>query len=687
MGDLTTTIATPQASGDAFHVLRDCRALYLTLLEQALLEVDNLPPNAVKAFLQAVGTYYDEMTATRRRSGFEVAKGLTSSRITLVDESDLELEIRLGDFSAHLMESTGGDLWRVYLRFMTLLNRPDLSTADNPVGPRGISQGIVELCARMGEDQEKTLARVDRLENGFTRSLTGLYAALNDFLAERHVAPAQPAIVTSPEATTPTPGSLAGSAPTPATNLQSRLLGPATATPEKLAPAAFEALFARLDDLARSGKLTLPPVHSSTATSPSLEMLIPGLFDAADSASAQPASLSSSELGIPGGTTAAAGIDSIALIFRAILEMPELPEAIKTILFSLQIPLLKLALLDSRFFTAKAHPGHLLVDRIARAALGLPSDTPSGNPLCASIDNIAAGIRNKSASDIKVFEKAIGELNTLITERDSQVSRSAAAYLPLLHQVDRRKHAQQRCRDVIEQQLSPNVPAVIATFLRTHWQKVLLVSWMENGEQSTLWQDNTALVKDLLWSIEPKTEIDDRKHLAKMLPAVVRRLNAGMARIGLDEASQSSFLDACFALQTTAMRGATAPEAASPTTYAIAAAKSLAISELSTDKLLLKIYDLGTDATLPGHSTALPPPVGTWLRLTEIDEQPLCGLLCQISPDSGLLLIANPDWDFALAMHPDVLEQKLKAGSAHNCMHDSLFDKAAEQALHSPAAL
>jgi len=171
-----------------------------------------------------------------------------------------------------------------------------------------------------------------------------------------------------------------------------------------------------------------------------------------------------------------------------------------------------------------------------------------------------------------------------------------------------------------------------------------------------------------------------------MLPAVVQRLNAGMARIGLDEASQSSFLDACFALQTTAMRGAANPaEIAVPTAYA-SAGKSLAISELSTDKLLLKIYDQGADTTQPAHSTALPP-VGTWLRLTEIEEQAICGLLCQSSPDSGLLLIANPDWGFALAMHPDLLEQKLKTGSARNCTHDSLFDKAAEQALHSPAAL
>jgi len=672
------------ASGDAFHVLRDCRAFYLKLLEQALLEVEALPSRAVQAFLDAVGSYYDEMTATRRRSGFEVAKGLTSSRITLVDESDLELEIRLGEFAAHLMESSGGDLWRVYLRFVTLLNRPDLSTSDNPVGPRGISQGLVELCARMGEDQEKTRARIDRLEKGFSRSLTGLYTTLNDFLAERRISAAQPAIVSAPE--TSNPQGSPPSSPGPAANLQNKLLGGPGPLVTRLAPDALEQLFVRLDDLARSGKIALPPVHSSTATSPSLEMLIPGLFDSSEQASALPSSINSSELGIPGGTTAAASIDGISLIFRAILEMPELPEAIKTILFSLQIPILKVALLDNGFFTARTHPARLLIDRIARAALGLPADTPSSDPLCTGIDTIAARIRNRPGSDHKAFELAVNELNVLIAERDKQVAEAAEAYLPLVHQVERRKRATLRCRQEIEQRLAPDVPAAIASFLRTHWQKLLLINALEHGEQSLPWAENIALVDDLLWSIRPKLEMDERKQLAKLLPSVVQRLNAGMARLGLAAETQSAVLDTCFALQTAAMRGATGklPETGAAPTASPATAS---ISELSTDKLLLKIYDLASDAP-PGirqaFSTTKP---GAWLYLTKIEEEPICGLVCQVSPESGLLLLANPAWNFALAIHPGLLEDMLLAGRAHNCNADSLFDKAAERALLFPAVL
>jgi hypothetical protein len=46
------------------------------------------------------------------------------------------------------------------------------------------------------------------------------------------------------------------------------------------------------------------------------------------------------------------------------------------------------------------------------------------------------------------------------------------------------------------------------------------------------------------------------------------------------------------------------------------------------------------------------------------------------------LLIANPDWGFALAIHPARLESMLASGTARTCSNDSLFDSAAEKALH-----
>ena len=85
----------------------------------------------------------------------------------------------------------------------------------------------------------------------------------------------------------------------------------------------FGRLLARLDDLERAGHLS------------------------PEQATAAPRPLNAAELGVPSGAPEAAAIDALAMIFEAIFESPELPDAVKSALASLPIPTLKAAMLDS----------------------------------------------------------------------------------------------------------------------------------------------------------------------------------------------------------------------------------------------------------------------------------------------------------------------------------------------------
>jgi hypothetical protein len=427
---------------------------------------------------------------------------------------------------------------------------------------------------------------------------------------------------------------------------------------------------------------------TTAATTTSLEALIPGLFERDQPALpvAAPKIFDSRQLGLPSSAPEAATIDTLAQIFEVIFASPSLPDAVKSAISSLQIPMLKTAMRDSEFFRTDSHPARRLLDRMARAALGLPRDAAPDHPVCTALQAVAARVRNESARDPEVFTKGLADLDTLINDRDQAVAQAAEAYLPLLYQLDRRKQAAARSRQFIDSIIARGVPAGIAAFLREHWHKVLLISWMEGGEQGPAWQENTALIGDLLWSIQAKTEFDDRKRLAKMLPVMLQRLNAGMARAGIAQEVQSAFLDTCFALQTAAMRGSAAPPESAPTTMLSPLRNGeMTLGELGAGPLLLKTLDLPESAA---QSFRLrPPPVrpGSWLSFPLGETPALCGRLCQISPDSGMLLIANPEWHYAVALHPGLLDGMLKSGAARISSNDSLFNLAAEQALRGAA--
>ncbi|HYO28050.1 MAG TPA: DUF1631 family protein, partial [Azonexus sp.] len=467
-----------QVPDDAWDILRDCRVFFLKQLVRLLQEAERLPEEPLRAFVKAAGAYYDDIVSTEKRSRFDQLGSLTASRISLLGDDDLELDIRLSSFVSELLEANSNELWRVYLRFVTLLGRPDLSPNDNPVGPKAVAMGLVALCKALGDDHDRALDRIARLEDYFGEFLPGLYLALNDFLVGRKVSAAQPTIVTAPDVGEHAAASGAAGMPPAldaAAALQQSLLGQQLPGQQVAAQASwsggaaaslvtqvmFGHLLARLDDLERAGHL------------------------APEQATAAPRPLNAAELGVPSGAPEAAAIDALAMIFEAIFESPELPDAVKSALASLQIPMLKAAMLDAGLFTADAHPARQLLDKMARAAVGLPFDVSSRHPLCVSILQIASRVRAEFVNDTQVFLNHVAELDKLIAERDTATAQVAATYRPLLQRLEKSDLAESRSREAIEQAcMNPDIPPDIARFLHEHWQRVLRQVWLEYGDES-----------------------------------------------------------------------------------------------------------------------------------------------------------------------------------------------------------
>ena len=84
-------------------------------------------------------------------------------------------------------------------------------------------------------------------------------------------------------------------------------------------------------------------------------------------------------------------IDIVAMLFDYILDDKNIPDRMKVIIGRLQIPILKVVLIDKTFFSKKRHPARSLLDTLSRAALGL-------NDEC---DQIADAIYDKADSIVQ----------------------------------------------------------------------------------------------------------------------------------------------------------------------------------------------------------------------------------------------------------------------------------------------
>jgi len=693
---------------DAFETLRDCRNLFIKHLGALLRDSRILSDEATKAVQHGAGTYFDAMVSSERRGSFEEeVDGLTSSRITLVGEDDLELDIRLDNLSARLFDAAGAQLWKAHLRFVTLLRRPNLSNASNPIGPRAIRQGLDDMFAAAGAiGLERKLELLDQLEGRLLENLPGLYAEIGDFLEQAGVEASQPTIGAAPDnakarATETTglpanallalqqallsqlpgqfPGQLPGLIAAPGGNAVASLLNQAT----------VERLLFRLNELDRRHGTYSPPQFSSTAST-NLETLIPGLFTGEETtAPIQPKSLHSDELGVPANAPEGLAIDTLAMIFEAMFSNPKLPDALKAVVSSLQITMLKVAMQDPGLFTDNAHPARLLLDRMGNAVLGLPIDAPVRHPVYQRLFGIAGQLRSSYTSDLAVFNEALATVDAVISERHDEISAFAQPYIALLNQLDRRDQAAIQTRLVLDPLVERGVPPAISEFLDKTWSKALQVTWLENGPDSTAWQEQTAVVEELLWTFQPKADAEERKALARRLPEILKRLKTGMERLGIAADAQATFLDTCFALQTKALRPVAAVDLAREErpleAHGLHRREGTPLAgEVAAGELVLRTLDFSEHQPAPARALGCAP--GDWLEITLNGGKRQVAHVSHISQTSRRALLCNPEAELALAIHPAILDRQLRDGLAHVCSALSLFESAADRALSRTTA-
>jgi len=707
MSHTQTTPFQLAATPDPFDIHQECRAHFLDRLIEILKDATGLTREAQAAFRQAAGKHYDDMVAKTRKAGFEQAKGLTASRISLVGDDDLEIEIRLGDMTRRLNDAGGNELWRTYLRYQTLLRRSDLDKTENPVGPEAICAGLTGICGELGANLEQTLAALDKVEDSLIEHLPALYHELNELLESRKVeamtaqvnmapVPAQPARTAQAapvaggggNANGPDNGPLlaslhqmllarqGGSGGYPSGAISGAPLLPGTAQPAGSGadPALTLALVNQLLDRLKS-------LDHSSAIMPNLFAEDGSEFEGVIKQSSLTATraVRATDIGLQGGAPAAA-IDAVGLVFEAIFEHPRLPDAIKMAIGSLQIPMLKAAILDASFFGNSQHPARRLLDHMAQASVGLPRDVSPNHPLCQSLQRIALEVRTHTPTEAADFAPYEAEITQLIAQHDAAAQAAGTLYQPLAEHIDRELFAAALAKATLQASRVAGIHPGITAFLDTHWLKVLQIAAVEGGEEGASWQEFKGVASDLQWSTLPKPRSDDRKRLLSLVPGLLSRLNKGLDRIELEPVARQDFLDLCFNLQTAALRG-TPVSFGETATPPAADEEPPTVSRLwnSDDRQILAI-SLAQDPCRSASELG-PTLESGWFDLAQPEGEPVSAYLSWVSPRTGAWLLSNPDRPQAIYLSRIMVERLWAAGRIKAAAGESLFDSAAEKAL------
>lgn len=228
-------------------------------------------------------------------------------------------------------------------------------------------------------------------------------------------------------------------------------------------------------------------------------------------------------------------INLVSMLFDFILDDDDLPMPMKALLGRLQIPLLKVAIIDKGFFSAEAHPARQLLNALAKAGVGWSDKNPGGDVLYAKIEHVVFRILNEFMDDLALFSDLLAEFTEFVEINDKRQELVEKRTCEAEEGRARADLARAMVQQTLNRRLSGRqVPLVVIKLLQEAWKNVLYMHCLKGGTESEEWKQAVKVVDALVWSVIPQPNIEWKKKLAEVVPKLVNSLKKGLAAVHYD---------------------------------------------------------------------------------------------------------------------------------------------------------
>lgn len=234
-------------------------------------------------------------------------------------------------------------------------------------------------------------------------------------------------------------------------------------------------------------------------------------------------------------------IDIISMLFDYFFDDETLPDPIKVLIGRLQIPILKVAIIDKSFFNHKKHPARKLLDSISKASMGWTSELKKEKVLIDKIEEIVEFLLSEFEEDIAVFEKALVEFQQFLDSENQTVEDNQQQLEHQEQQKEQRiKKAQQAAVGLLDKLESKyDFSLEVIDFLQGVWKSVLFNTYLTQGESSDHWINLKKISSTLIWTLIPKHSKDEKIKLLQTLPPLLRALSKSMELIQVEAQQQN----------------------------------------------------------------------------------------------------------------------------------------------------
>ncbi len=499
-----------------------------TLYFEAMREV-RLQRNAIEnAFKDNLGNVSTEPARPKRRQKQSPEfLAFDESSLDLMDDGDLEESLAVSNMVNKVKTQCKKELFALDQRIGVLLRDPKLERSTNPMGPEAVCDAFRKACQAIEAPLEVKLIVLKLFDKHMLGELPSVYQELNRYLLEQGVLPQIRTGIKKPPAG---PRERAGAAGE--SHAAAHAGGGAPAgdmSPQELYNALCQLMSVGGSE---GGASTRPPPAPTVLRAlTDLQKQIPAGAQDEDTSGRVNVlhSLKSSEAAQGMSQLDGQLVDIVAMMFDFIFDDRNLPDSMKALIGRLQIPFVKVAMVDPQFFSRRFHPARRLLNALAEAGIGWQEKHEDAETLFRKAEEIVHRILNDFTDDVQIFNELLAELEQFLRDQDEHAEAVAEEETGFIESRENLRAARHTAQQHVQQRLdAEEIPHALRAFFEQYWKEFLALAYSQAGDEGEDWQWGLSTMDDLIWSVTPKKSSDDRSELLKMLPGLIKRLHKGM---------------------------------------------------------------------------------------------------------------------------------------------------------------
>ncbi len=377
-------------------------------------------------------------------------------------------------------------------------------------------------------------------------------------------------------------------------------------------------------------------------------------------------------------------LDLLSKIFDTVFLNQDIPRQIKELISLLQIPVLKAALMDKEFFFQEEHPARRLIDLLSKYSVSVDQEKGQNDPLFQNMKASVSRVQQEFDQHVELFDMVVSDLENFVAREEAASEEALQAPIIQALQKEKFKQANFHAKNEVALRVrTGEVLAFVETFLENRWIKVLTLAYSVKEDKPQAVVDAIKTMDDLIWSVKPKNNLEQRQEMVNRLPAILVRLNKWLNLIKWEESDQLLFFTELAECHASIVR---APLDLSPERQLEIAVE---VAQQAAERRLVKRAQeesgLQDESEIDVHTAAVAKlERGIWLQFTRKDTSTHNVRLAWVSPMRSLYIFTSSQREKSFSVSTEELEQSFREHRVQILVLDKVVDRALMAALEDP---